>query len=250
MEQIAPQRISILDVPVDCIDMVRAVDVIDQAIHSDSCLTVIAVNPEKVMSARRDATTLQSLRQAGLLIPDGIGVVWAARLLTGQRVGRVAGADLMPEICRLAESRGYRVFLYGAAPGIAERASQVLLERYPGLQVAGCQHGYVDDDDMDALIDRINDSAADVLFVALGSPRQELWIKRHADRLGVKVYQGVGGTFNVLAGEVRRAPVIFRRFNLEWFYRLITDPRRLGRQMILPVFGLLVVWQKIRQTVA
>ena len=247
MTESAPERIDILGVPIDCVDMARALYYVEHIIRTDDRATVLAVNPEKVMAARKDAGTMRSLQKAGLLIPDGIGVVWAANLLAGKSVGRVPGADLMPEICRLAEQNGFRVFLYGAAPGVAARACEELLKRYPELQIAGYEHGYVPEQEMPALLQRINDAGTDVLFVALGSPRQELWIEKYGADLGVKVYQGVGGTFNVLAGEVRRAPLLFRRLNLEWLYRLVVEPSRIRRQIVLPLFGCLVILQKLRQ---
>ena len=247
MQAAAPERIDILGVPIDCVDMSRALEYIEGVIRADGRSTVLAVNPEKVMAARKDAETMRILQQAGLLIPDGIGVVWAANLLADKAVGRVPGADLMPEICRLAEEQGFRVFLYGAAPGVAGKACDELLKRYPALRITGHEHGYLPEEEMPALLARINESGTDVLFVALGSPRQELWIEKYASQLGVKVYQGVGGTFNVLAGEVRRAPLLFRRLNLEWLYRLITEPSRIRRQIVLPLFGGLVIWQKLRR---
>lgn len=247
MAGLSQERIRILGVPVDCVDMSRALSFIEKCIEEDKRATVLAVNPEKVMTARRDERTLNSLNEAGLLIPDGIGVVWAAKFLAGKKIGRVAGADLMPEVCGLAERNRYRVFLYGAAPGIADRVVKVLQSEYPDLLIAGAEHGFLAEGDMPELIARINAAKADVLFVALGSPRQELWIEKYSPNLGIKVYQGVGGTFNVLAGEVRRAPALFRKLNLEWFYRLITEPSRVSRQIILPYFGLLVIWQKLRQ---
>ncbi len=245
-----PTRINILGVPVDCVDMQGALDIVDASIKSDSHLIVLAVNPEKVMVARSDPATMASLQKAGLLIPDGIGVVWAARMLAGEPVGRVPGAELMPEICGLAASKGYKVFLYGAAPDIVDRACIALKEVYPSLEIAGTQHGFVSEEEMPAFIDRINISAADVLFVALGSPRQELWIESHAPMLNIKVYQGVGGTFNVLAGEVKRAPAIFCKAHFEWFYRLIAEPKRISRQIVIPVFVVKVIWQKLRQSLS
>jgi N-acetylglucosaminyldiphosphoundecaprenol N-acetyl-beta-D-mannosaminyltransferase len=179
------------------------------------------------------------------LIPDGIGVVFAVRLLTGRKINRVPGAELMPAICERAEKKGYRVFLYGAAPDVNEKAVEVLKSRYPGLQVVGNQHGYLEEGGMPTFIQAINASQADVLFVALGSPRQEIWVAKYLPQLNVKVCQGVGGTFDVLAGRVKRAPAIFRKLHLEWFYRLAAEPKRLLRQTALPRF----VFQVIRAAI-
>jgi N-acetylglucosaminyldiphosphoundecaprenol N-acetyl-beta-D-mannosaminyltransferase len=240
-----PTRVEVLGVPVDCVDMGQALDTVDAMIAGDRPQTVLAVNPEKVIVAQGDESALQSLQHAGLLIPDGIGVVFAVRFLTGREINRVPGSELMPAICARAEKKGYRVFLYGAAPDVNEKAVEVLKSRYPGLRVAGQQHGYLEEGGMPALIQAINASKADVLFVALGSPRQEIWMAKYLPQLEVKVCQGVGGTFDVLAGRVKRAPAIFRKLHLEWFYRLATDPRRLLRQTALPRFFFQVIRAKI-----
>jgi len=225
--------------------MESALDTVDLIIAGSCPQSVLAVNPEKVIAAQEDKDILRSLQRAGLLIPDGIGVVFAVRLLTGKQIKRVPGSELMPAICERAAKKGYRIFLYGAAPEVNESAVQVLKTRYPGLQIAGNQHGYLEEEDMPALIQAINDSRADVLFVALGSPRQETWMTRYMSQLDVKVCQGVGGTFDVLAGRVKRAPVIFRKLHLEWFYRLVSQPKRLLRQTALPKFFVQVVWAKV-----
>jgi len=240
-----PIRAEVLGVPVDCVDMHGALAVIDAAITNQQTTVVLAVNPEKVMAARKDSAILSSLRNAGLLIPDGIGVVMAVRLLMREKIERVPGADLMTGICGRAVDKCYKIFLYGASPEVNDGAVRALRVRYPGLQIVGHQHGYLDKSEMPAFIDRINASKADVLFVALGSPRQELWIERYLPQLDVKVFQGVGGTFDVLAGHVRRAPKIFQRLHLEWLYRLFAEPKRISRQIVYPVFSVQVLWQKI-----
>ncbi|MFQ5636353.1 MAG: WecB/TagA/CpsF family glycosyltransferase, partial [Gammaproteobacteria bacterium] len=241
-----PERVLILGVPVDCVDMDGALAAVDDMIAGDRAHTILAVNPEKIMAARRDAATLESLRQASLLIPDGIGAVLGIRLLHRKRVDRVPGSELMPRLCERSVDEGYRLFLYGASEAVNARAVEVLTERYPGVRIVGRQHGFMAEEQMPELVERINESGAQILFVALGSPRQELWINRYMPRLtSVKVYQGVGGTFNVIAGEVRRAPEIFCRLHLEWFYRLMTDPRRIARQIVLPWYALLVLRQKL-----
>jgi N-acetylglucosaminyldiphosphoundecaprenol N-acetyl-beta-D-mannosaminyltransferase len=200
--------------------------------------TIFAVNPEKVIKAQRDGALMAGLRGSGLLIPDGIGVVAAARLLGLCDMQRVPGAELMPALCEHAARRGYRVFLYGASEEVNAKAAAELQRRYSGLQVAGRQHGYVPDSDMPELVQRINACDAQILFVGLGSPHQELWMDRYLSALmPVRVCQGVGGTFDVLAGHVQRAPELFRRIHLEWLYRLLSQPKRLIRQTALPKFA-------------
>lgn len=207
--------------------------------------TVIAVNPEKIMKAQSDPTLRQFLRSAGLLIPDGIGVVIATKLLGLGYAERVPGSELMPRLCGLAAEKGYSIFLFGASPEVNERAAHKLRQEFPGLTIAGTQHGYVDDADMPAVIDHINAVAPHFLFIALGSPKQELWMSTYLPRLRVKVCQGVGGTFDVLAGRVKRAPWIFRCIHLEWFYRLLSQPSRLVRQTALPLFAFHILRKRV-----
>ena len=240
-----PRRIEILGVPVDCLTMDRTVELAASVLAGNVAHSIVAVNPEKVMRARYDVRLRDQLRRAGVLIPDGIGVVIAARILGLGRLQRVPGSELMPRLCELAGRTGRRVFLFGAAPDVNERAAQVLQTRYRGLTVAGTQHGCLKDGDMPDLVGRINSSQADILFVALGSPKQEDWIDRYLPQLNVKICQGVGGTFDVIAGRVRRAPAAFRAVHLEWFYRLVANPRRLHRQSALPRFAFHILKQRV-----
>jgi len=233
-----PARIDLLGVPVDCVDMGQALDFLIRHVAAGTgCATVFAVNPEKVMKARTDTDLRTLLGSATLLIPDGIGVVLAARWLGLGRFGRVPGSELMPHLCARAAAQGYGVFLFGARPEVNDEAAAALVQRLPALRIVGRQHGYVEDKDMPALIRRINDSGAHILFVALGSPRQEAWMHEHAPELRVKVAQGVGGTFDVIAGRVNRAPPLFLKLNLEWLYRLLREPRRVWRQRALVKFA-------------
>jgi N-acetylglucosaminyldiphosphoundecaprenol N-acetyl-beta-D-mannosaminyltransferase len=237
------ERIDIFGVPVDVVDFPRALATVDDILRGDGGGFIAAVNPEKIMRARDDARLLQALKSAKLLIPDGIGVVWAARWLGLGCPSRVPGADLMPAICEIGAAQGRNVFLFGASPEVNEKVARILPERYPGLRIAGFQHGYVREPDMPKLVADINASRAEILFVALGSPRQEFWMMQHAPELSVKVCQGVGGSFDVIAGKVRRAPALFRRMHLEWFYRLAREPQRLRRQAELPKFA----WRVMRE---
>jgi len=242
-----PRRLHILGVPVDALNMTAAVNHVSQMLSGDRTHTVLAVNPEKVIAAQRNDALLRALQNCDLLVPDGIGVVMAARLRDMGPIERVPGSELMPEICRLAAGGGHGVFLFGARPDIVARTAVLLEQAHPGLRVVGTRDGYIGETDMDRLIDDINASGADVLFVALGSPRQELWIERYRARLRVKVCQGVGGTFDAICGYPRRAPLLFRKLNLEWFYRLVTQPSRAHRQLALPVFAARVLSEAVRR---
>lgn len=210
---------------------------------------ILAVNPEKVFALKKDPALLAFFRATDLLLPDGIGVVWAARKLRGVAVGRVPGADMMQELCGLAAKRGYPVYLLGASEEVNAKAAEVLAKRYPGLVVAGRRNGYSLDDG-DEVVREINESGAAILFVALGSPRQEKWIAAHQRSLRVQVIQGIGGTLDVIAGKVPRAPLAFQKANLEWFYRLVREPKRIKRQVVLPVFAMSVYAEAVRQMFA
>lgn len=244
--QMPVKRIEVLGVPVDCVTMDEAVQWADSTIREGaSACPILAVNPEKIMRAWENPTLLEVLRSARLLIPDGIGVVLAARVLELGRMSRVPGSELMPHLCQLAATKGYTVFLFGASPEVISIAEQVLRQRFSGLHVVGTQHGYVSEDDMPRVIAAINAARPDLLFVALGSPKQELWMARYVPELHVKICQGVGGTFDVIAGRVKRAPALFRAIHLEWLYRLLMQPSRILRQTALPRFAYHVLKCKV-----
>lgn len=212
---------------------------------SDKAHGVIAVNPEKVMKASQDPVLLKQLQTTSLLIPDGIGVVFAIRLGGLGKAHRVPGAELMPKLCERAALKGYKIFLFGASPEVNEGTTITLRAQYPALNIVGARHGYIQEADMPVLIKDINASQADLLFLALGSPKQELWMSKYLPRLHVKVCQGVGGTFDVIAGRVKRAPAIFRTMHLEWFYRLLAQPSRILRQTALLLFALQVLRKRM-----
>ncbi len=240
-----PKRVEVLGVPVDCVSMEQAIEWAEAMLAGNAPQTVVAVNPEKVMKAGQDAQLLQHLRSAGLLIPDGIGVVLAVRLFQQGQLQRVPGSELMPNLCQLAAAKGYKVFLFGASPDVIPRTAEVLQQRFLGLKIVGVQHGYVKDDEMPIVISAINAAQPDFLFIALGSPKQELWMARYLPELKVKVCQGVGGTFDVIAGRVKRAPTLFRTIHLEWLYRLLMQPSRIFRQTALPLFAYHVLKSKL-----
>jgi N-acetylglucosaminyldiphosphoundecaprenol N-acetyl-beta-D-mannosaminyltransferase len=236
------ERIEILGVPVDCLDWKRTLEIIEKdLLCCDQPRAIVAVNPEKIIRAQRSPELLNYLRRASLLIPDGIGVVVAARLLGLGTMQRIAGSELMPKICEIAARQGFGVYLFGAAPDINEKAAQALRQAYPTLKVMGRHHGYASESAMVRIVADINTSGAMILFLALGSPRQELWMAKYLSQTNVRLCQGIGGTLDVLAGSVRRAPAAFIKLHLEWLYRLLSQPRRLLRQSALPKFALQVL---------
>lgn len=205
--------------------------------------TVIAVNPEKVITAGRDPLVKELINESTYQIADGIGMIIASKLKKGQLKERVTGVDMMGRLLQFAADEGHGVFFYGAKEEVVRTAKEKLEAKIPNLRVAGYANGYVQD--QEALVQAIRESGATLLFVALGSPRQELWIKENMPKLpNVKVFQGVGGSFDVYSGKVKRAPAFYRKFGLEWLYRLMKEPKRLKRQMALPKFLLKILVQK------
>lgn len=231
-------RLPVLNLWVDPVDMPGALACVAEFVETGNRVhSIFAVNPEKNFSVPTDPILYKAFQQADLLIPDGIGVVLAARLLYGIRLSRVPGVELMENLCRLAAGRNYGVFLYGAREEVNHAAALELTRRYPGLRIAGRSHGYVNEADMSELVRRINASGARILFLALGSPKQERWLATWGPSLTtVRVCQGVGGTLDTIAGTVRRAPIFWCNMGLEWFYRLMTEPSRWRRQLALPRF--------------
>jgi N-acetylglucosaminyldiphosphoundecaprenol N-acetyl-beta-D-mannosaminyltransferase len=239
-------RLNILNVWVDPVDMQGALERVERFVEEgDRPHSVFAVNPEKNFSVPRDPNLHKVFREADLLIPDGIGVVIAARVLYRTHLSRVPGVEMMDEICRLSARKGYKVFIYGAKEEVSARSAEVLRQRYPSLEIVGRANGYVSSEEMPALIDQINASGAQVLFLALGSPRQENWFATYAKQLqSVRVCQGIGGTLDTIAGTVKRAPRFWCRMNLEWLYRLLAEPKRIARQRVLPIFAYRVFRRK------
>jgi len=202
---------------------------IEAAVAERTPRQVCTANPEFVMLAQRDAAFRAVLQRADLVLPDGVGLLWAARRLGAGLPVRVAGSDLIDRLAERGAARGWRIFYLGAAEGVAARAAQVLQARWPGLVVAGTYAGSPRPADEDALVARVRAAAPDILLVAYGAPRQDLWIARNRERLGVPVSVGVGGSFDFVAGVARRAPVWLQRLGLEWLHRLWRQPWRARR---------------------
>jgi len=238
---VASRSVSILGVRVDDVTYDEVLDHIQRYIDVGDLLQIATVNVEFIMEARRNVAFRQVLAQASLCVPDSVGVVWAARRQGRALRQRVAGVDLVDRIAARGAERDWRVFFLGAAPGVAEQAAAALTRRYPGLRVAGCYAGSPRPEEEDEIVDWVRAANPDVLFVAYGAPRQDLWIARNQARIGVPVALGIGGSLDYVAGVVRRAPRWMQQAGLEWFYRLIREPSRLRRQLVIPWFATLVL---------
>ena len=243
------RRYSILNLWVDDCNMEKALAQVSKYVdHGTKVHTIFASNPEKNYSVPKDAFLYDMFKKADLLIPDGIGMVMASRLLYNTAVQRVPGCELMQNICKISADKGYKIFIDGAREEVNAAAAEELKTRHPSIQIVGRQDGYLGDEEMESLIDRINDSKAQILFLALGSPKQEMWISRYREQLeNVRVCQGIGGTLDVLAGTVKRAPEFFCKMGIEWLYRLMAEPKRLKRQIKLPVFIVQIIQEKLLQ---
>jgi N-acetylglucosaminyldiphosphoundecaprenol N-acetyl-beta-D-mannosaminyltransferase len=218
------------------------------------CRHVVTLNPEYVMAARRDPAFAAGIRAADLITADGVGVALAIRLErnpTGKHLGRVTGVDILGWLADLSVPLQAPLFLLGAAPGVAEEAASALRSRHDGAAIAGVwDDGTPEPDHDQESIARIAASEARAVAVAYGAPGQVLWIERNRAALaeaGVRLAIGVGGSFDYYAGRVPRAPSIVRRLGLEWLYRLVREPWRWRRQMVLPAFAVLVIWDRIRR---
>lgn len=234
------QQTRVLGVRVDCVDMDAALQRIESFVEGGGRHQVATVNPEFVMRAREDPEFARVLESADLCLADGSGVVWAARRQGCTLAGPVTGTDLVPELAALCARRNFRLFLLGAAPGVADDLARRLKDKHPGLQVAAHSGSPEPSSDVET-IRRIEAAKPEVLLVAYGAPKQELWIDRVGDRLtGVAVAIGVGGAFDYLTGRVPRAPAWMRRVGMEWLFRLGQQPWRIRRMAVLPAYALRV----------
>jgi N-acetylglucosaminyldiphosphoundecaprenol N-acetyl-beta-D-mannosaminyltransferase len=209
-----------------------------QAGSAKGCLArqVITLNPEMLCSARQDPAVWGLLNRGDLVVPDGHGIVWAGERLGCPFPERVPGIDLIQALAVRAADAGWRLYLLGGAPGVAEAAAVNLQRQHPGLQVVGTGHGYLTGAELPAVLDRIRAAHPDLLLVGMGFPKQEYFIRDHRQDLGSSVAIGVGGSFDVISGRLRRSPVWIQRLRLEWLYRAFQDPARWRRLLVLPRF--------------
>ena len=235
----SPSSITILGIPVCDVTTEEALALIDRFVHDKSPHQLCTVNPEFIMAAQHDAEFRRVLQRSALNLPDGVGVLWAARRLGHPLRERVAGSDLVGRIADRAQATGWRIFLLGAAEGVAERAAQILQLRYPQTHFVGVYAGSPNIEEEADIATRIRSARADILMVAYGAPGQDKWIARNIERTGAAVALGIGGSLDFIVGKQKRAPRWMQRSGLEWLYRLAREPRRWRRQLALPRF----VWR-------
>lgn len=238
--------IKILNVPVHALTMKQSVELLDSNIQNNKQTFIVTANAEIIMMCQQDNGYNDIVSQkADLVLPDGAGAVWAGRYLGHNVPERVAGFDLYNKLLALAAEKNYTAYFFGGAPGIAEIAKAKAEELYAGVKIVGCHNGFFKEDEEAAIIDEINASNADMLFVALGAPKQEKLLAKYRNKLKPKILMGIGGSFDVLAGKMERAPQWMQDASLEWAFRLYKQPSRFMRMMALPKFVLKVIFSKL-----
>lgn len=238
-------RINVLGVGFDNVTMGEAVDRGMELLHSPGTHYVVTPNPEIVEICRENLAARQAVNAADLVLPDGIGVVKGAGMLGTPLKEKVPGIEFAAGLMERMAAEGLSLYLLGAKPGVAEAAGERLAAKYPGLKIAGTHDGYFKEDG--PVTEAIRRSGADCVFVCLGAPKQELWMAKHGEAAGARLLCGLGGSLDVFAGVVERAPKFWSDHGLEWFYRLCKNPSRAGRMMKLPLFLVHVEKEKRRK---
>ncbi|WP_099361283.1 WecB/TagA/CpsF family glycosyltransferase [Fredinandcohnia onubensis] len=239
------KRVNILGVNFYHSTMASLLNTLTERILQKKKTFVVTANPEIVMVAKNDAEYKNAIDLADYVIPDGIGVVKASVLLNQPLPERVAGFDLMIHLLEVANQHKLKIYLLGSKEDVLPKTINTITKNYPEAKIVGYHHGFFDGKE-EEIKQQIIDSEPDLIFVALGVPKQELWISINIGGIKSGLFMGVGGSFDVLAGEVKRAPEIWQRLNLEWFYRLAKQPWRLKRMLVLPVFVVKVMEQKFK----
>jgi N-acetylglucosaminyldiphosphoundecaprenol N-acetyl-beta-D-mannosaminyltransferase len=239
--------IHVLGCPITKLRLEDFVTLAEQFISTKKPHYIAVVNAAKLVKMRRDKELERSVLAADAIGADGVPVVWASRLLGTPLPGRVNGTDLMYKLLEKADARGYRIFFFGARQDVLQQVVAKVRSRYPGVHIAGAQHGYFRPEDEPAIVQKIRTSNADILFIGFGTPKKELWVGRYLQEMHVPVCHGVGGSFDVFAGIVWRAPSWMQRSGLEWLFRLCQEPTRLWQRYLVTntVFILLVLQEFI-----
>lgn len=248
--QLSARRTEFMDCPFDAVTMKQAVErAVSWCRGERRPRTVMTVNAAILVMMRKDRALADACRAGDLIVPDGVPVVWASRLVGRPLRARVAGVDLMAQLLEAASQHRLRVFFLGARQEVLQELVAVCARRYPGVVVAGVRNGYFDESEHEEVIEQIRQSGADMLFVGMPTPFKEVWCQRHRDALSVPVIMGVGGSFDVLAGFIRRAPLWMQNLGLEWFWRLSMEPRKMWRRYLVTnsVFTARTLHETVRQ---
>ncbi len=237
-------RIKFLNMPMDALTMDETVQEVQQRITDKVFTQHVVVNVAKVVNARKDQSLRDAVVNCDIINIDGMGVVWGARFVGNEIPERVSGIDLFHRLLAMSSEQNFPIFLLGAKPEVVEQTTRVLEKNYPSLKIAGFHHGYFWDDEQ-KIVDKISQSGAKLLFVAITSPKKENFINQWKDQLNIDFVMGVGGTFDVVAGKVTRAPVWMQNYGLEWLYRVIQEPKRMWKRYF--VTNSLFAWLLLKE---
>ncbi len=244
------EKINILGIQIDRVNMKEALNKVQGFIEKkEKHKLVVTPNSEIIVMALEETELAEVINSADLSVPDGAGVVLASRLLKKNLPERVAGFDLMNEIIKLSAEKEYNLYLLGGEPGTVEIVEDNLKRKYPTLKISGSHHGYLNRESLQKIIKEVNYLKPDILLIGMGVPLQEKFLGKNLLNLEVRVAMTIGGSFDVIAGKTRRAPSWMQKLNLEWLFRLLQEPRRIGRMMALPRFALLVFREYLRNLV-
>lgn len=236
-EATRPDQVVILGLPVDRLDMHETLRVLEKFIASKTPHLIVTADAAGIVQAQSDEEWNAIFRSADLRTPDSVGVLWAAKRAGKPIREKVSGVDLVDRLCELSADKGYRIFFLGAAPGVAELAAEKLRLKHPGCNIVGARHGFFPPDSDAIVAQEIAETRPDILFVAMGIPRQEKFIRSTQSIVGASVAMGVGGSFDVFSGRAKRAPILLQKLKLEWLWRLILNPRKIAKAKNLPVFA-------------
>jgi len=236
--------VTIFGVPISKLGLQDTVRWLIQAVEEGKPRQVITANPIMVMAALDNPAYMDMMKKADLVVPDGAGVVWASGYVGNPVQERVPGIEVMQELLGIAEERGWRVYLLGASSEVIGAAADKIKAKHPRLTLAGVRNGFFGENEDPAVVEEIRSSEPHLLFVGRSADRQEPWIAKYKEALGVPVIMGVGGSFDVLSGKLKRAPKLFIKLRLEWLYRLIQEPYRYKRMLVLPKFAMKIIREK------
>lgn len=240
-EAVRPEPVEILGMPVDRLNMQETLNLLESFVSERKPRLIVTADAAGIVQAQSDAEWNSIFKSADLRTPDSIGVIWAAKRKGKPISQRVSGVELVDRICALSADKGYRIYFLGAAPGVAELAAEKLRLKHPGCNVVGARHGYFPADSDTIVAQEVAAAKPDFLFVAMGIPRQEKFIRATQDIIQAPVAMGVGGSFDVFSGKTKRAPKLFQAIHLEWLWRLILNPKKIAKAKNLPKFAWLVL---------
>lgn len=236
MELNDSDKVEILNIFLDKVDYDDALDRVRDFLKAKETKIIVTPNAEIIMDAQKDSNYREIINSADMVLPDGIGVVLAAKILGNPLKTRTTGFDMMIKILQEANKNHNSIYLLGGKPGVADKAADKIKTKLSSIDIVGTSHGYFSEVEEENIVEKINKASPDFLFVAMGAPKQEFFMAKHKTRLGCKVAMGVGGSLDVISGNVKRAPVFMQKAGLEWLYRLIKQPSRIKRIGALPKF--------------